>query len=338
MPMRTSVIEVNRQKAAEYMKLNTGNVPLKPSKVEYFEDILRRDEWRLTHQGIAISAAGRLLDGQHRLQAIINANVTVSICLTTDAPDDSFDAIDMSPVRRLADVVKKDSHEVETLRFLYRITEGGARLTAQHFRQYYELLGARAHKLLEFSPTRTRYLSASPVRAAAVFLMWSGKDADTVLLTYDAIVNRRYKDLPPAAEAFVKQIDSAQERIGRMGRFDLFARAMLALDPDTSELKRLQVKDVAKHTSSVRVKLQRALGMTGNGSHHPVEPAVAARPKRHLASKPDKAACISDFHAVAGKMRGEPTRSTFMKKGLTGRRYEKLWKSWDSFVAAAARA
>jgi hypothetical protein len=29
------------------------------------------------------------------------------------------------------------------------------------------------------------------------------------------------------------------------------------------------------------------------------------------------------------------TRRLFIKKGKTGRRYEKLWKNWDKFIKAA---
>lgn len=73
------------------------------------------------------------------------------------------------------------------------------------------------------------------------------------------------------------------------------------------------------------------------------KPATAAKPAatsepaaaRHLASKPGKAECIADYCRIEKGLAKPPTRRYFIKRAQTGRRYEKLWKNWEAFVAEA---
>ena len=59
----------------------------------------------LTHQGIAISETGRLLDGQHRLTAIANTGISAKFLVATGIPDDSFSVLDTGSARTAADVL-----------------------------------------------------------------------------------------------------------------------------------------------------------------------------------------------------------------------------------------
>ncbi len=63
--------------------------------------------------------------------------------------------------------------------------------------------------------------------------------------------------------------------------------------------------------------------------------AAGARPPAplHRANKPDKAACVADYHALVARAGHAPTRREFIKMSQTGRRYEKLWKNWEEFLA-----
>jgi hypothetical protein len=96
---------VTPQKAAEYLQRNTGNRPLSKRTVREFAQAMRRGEWRITHQGIAFDTSGALVDGQHRLAAIIEADVPVEITVFTEVPDGAFDVLDTGKRRNAADVL-----------------------------------------------------------------------------------------------------------------------------------------------------------------------------------------------------------------------------------------
>jgi len=57
---------------------------------------------------------------------------------------------------------------------------------------------------------------------------------------------------------------------------------------------------------------------------------------KHHASKPDKAQCIADYKQLKAALGEKLNRETFIKKAVTGRRFERLWgMSWQKFVAEA---
>jgi len=62
------------------------------SVVDSYVRSMRAGEWILTHQGIAIDTEGELVDGVHRLLAIIRSGVTVKMMITTGLPHIGQDA------------------------------------------------------------------------------------------------------------------------------------------------------------------------------------------------------------------------------------------------------
>lgn len=86
--MKTTVKEITPQYARQVLdSRNRRNRPIS----ELFVDRLARDitngAWLLTHQGIAFDTDNILLDGQHRLAAVVKANMPVSMLVTTGVPN-----------------------------------------------------------------------------------------------------------------------------------------------------------------------------------------------------------------------------------------------------------
>ena len=67
---------------------------------------MEQGEWPLTHEAIAFDVDGRLIDGQHRLQAITNHGKPISMWICTDVAPDAARYIDNGAKRNLADSVK----------------------------------------------------------------------------------------------------------------------------------------------------------------------------------------------------------------------------------------
>ena len=103
--MRSRVQTVTPKKAAEYLERNTANRPLSQRTVREFAQAICRGEWRVTHQGIAFDTTGALVDGQHRLAAIIEADTPVEMTVFTDVPVGAFDVLDTGKRRNAADAL-----------------------------------------------------------------------------------------------------------------------------------------------------------------------------------------------------------------------------------------
>jgi hypothetical protein len=60
---------------------------------------LRDGSWQVTHQGIAIDTEGNLLDGQHRLYAVIESGVSVSMTVSRGVDIDTRSVVDCGATR-----------------------------------------------------------------------------------------------------------------------------------------------------------------------------------------------------------------------------------------------
>ncbi len=105
MVVRSRVQKLSPVRAAEMLAANTSNRPLSRSTVMAFAEAMRRGDWLVTHQGIAFDTNGVLVDGQHRLAAIVEADLPVELTVFTDVEADTFDVLDTGKRRNAADVL-----------------------------------------------------------------------------------------------------------------------------------------------------------------------------------------------------------------------------------------
>jgi hypothetical protein len=105
--MRLEVVEVSPKKAREWLDNSRGQRqrPLKKTVVTRLSHAIDTDQWRLTHQAIALDTNEIVIDGQHRLTAIANAGKTVPCLIAFESESETFDVIDTGTARSAADTI-----------------------------------------------------------------------------------------------------------------------------------------------------------------------------------------------------------------------------------------
>lgn len=97
---------ITPEMAKKFLQMNTNNRPLSKRHVDVLAAAMERGEWQVTGESIKISEANTLLDGQHRLTAIVKAGVSVKMVVVEGLPVESFHVIDTgSKPRGTADVM-----------------------------------------------------------------------------------------------------------------------------------------------------------------------------------------------------------------------------------------
>jgi hypothetical protein len=100
-------VKITPEMAKSYLEQNLHvNRKLRAGVIETMARDMQQGNWRKTHQGIAFDVFGRLVDGQHRLNAIIKADVPVVMMVTRNINPDAFSVIDTGTRRILADNLK----------------------------------------------------------------------------------------------------------------------------------------------------------------------------------------------------------------------------------------
>lgn len=133
-----SVMQVSPALAAEWLKSNTNNRAVSDKAVARLADAITNGRWVTTHQGIAFDRDGVLIDGQHRLHAVVLAGVSINVEVTSGLDRSAVDAIDNGGrgVRRVGDVLRindgvtLNNSEVGALTAAARILSTGTLLSS----------------------------------------------------------------------------------------------------------------------------------------------------------------------------------------------------------------
>jgi hypothetical protein len=239
--------------AKYFLGMNTSNRKMRKTAVETFVRKIKNGEWLVTHQGIAVSKAGVILDGQHRLQAIVDSNTAVPVLIARNCDDQLFHAIDCGTPRNNADLTRLPPRVVEMLTCIANIAfTGRKKATPGEILHLYQLFGAECDELLEFAPSSKRGVTAAPIRAAAVILMAEGKYPDYVKSAYRAMTLLDFEVLPRVTQILTKQLmvnGAATEK-----QTNLFCKSLKALDKEEANSGTCSFTEGLRDRSFARVK------------------------------------------------------------------------------------
>ena len=107
----TYIVNVTPGMARAWLDFNNFNRPKKPEVVATYVRQIREGRWRLTHQGLAFTEEGVLLDGQHRLFALIECGATLPIRVFLNESAENFAVIDCGQNRSVLDVVRMSAKD-----------------------------------------------------------------------------------------------------------------------------------------------------------------------------------------------------------------------------------
>ena len=99
------VITLTPDLAQRMLEGQVKNRPVHQHRVVRYKDQILRGEWELTGQGLILDELGKMIDGQHRCLAVIDAGVPIAISVTSGVPRKMFDLIDGSLPRSTGDVL-----------------------------------------------------------------------------------------------------------------------------------------------------------------------------------------------------------------------------------------
>jgi len=103
--MQIALEHIDANKASNYLNLNLHNRTLRPKRVRQYAEQMRQGKWLETGDPIRFSTTGRLLDGQHRLAAIIAADVTIQAIVIREVDDSVFPVLDSGLARTPSDAM-----------------------------------------------------------------------------------------------------------------------------------------------------------------------------------------------------------------------------------------
>jgi hypothetical protein len=110
------LVLVTPKLAKDTLEFNTNNRILSPVRVDEFVWLIKNGLFQTTHQGIALDEDGILLDGQHRLAAIVKSNCSVYMWVAKGLTKEALLAIDTGKSRNPLAIAKMIGRHTDTVK------------------------------------------------------------------------------------------------------------------------------------------------------------------------------------------------------------------------------
>lgn len=253
---------VTPEMAKQFLLQNTSNRGLRRSTVAKYAATMASGNWVLSPEGICFSSLGRLLNGQHRLSAVVASGVSVPFLIISNVSEDIFSVLDRGLTRTFSDAVGISKKLAEVGRFAALIVSNDGNLnnsvTDNAVKEMCGILAASHSDLINSCNTTTKTFSSAPFRLAACVRMLAGFDPKYVKDTYKSLVLGHVGMLPPIAQSAIGAVMSGRWDAGSQGgarQKKHLAKAWDLFDPLKSQNTRIVVLNDDRSIDEIRVIL-----------------------------------------------------------------------------------
>ena len=242
MNLMTQLVNVTPAMAKTMLESNADNRNKRGWWVSGLANMMKRGEWITTHQGVAFDESGKLIDGQHRLEAIVEAEMTIPMLVVTGVSNQAYKVLDNGIKRTLSDLTGVTPKTAEVCRVLARLCYSGSLTSAEQCLEIYNTgVGEVADNLVEYCGKNIKIYSSAMVRSAAICLILDGYNQQYIKELYANLCNQKFNDLPNIAHAFIRQ--TTENKLNANNKTDLLARALKVFNPEFKDVTRLQISE-----------------------------------------------------------------------------------------------
>jgi len=197
---------ITPEKAAQILAVsNFKNRKLRQVVVGKYAVMMAKGDWKLSPEAIVISNTGRLLNGQHRLSAVVKSGVPCRFLTIRGPDDDVFSVLDRGAVRTTADALQSDKRATECARLIVTAKHGNnSKTTDPEVERVLGKISSTHEAIIGHCSTVAQLFSSAPFRLAATARIMSGVREEYILSLYRDLVLAHINDLPPVGVAVVK--------------------------------------------------------------------------------------------------------------------------------------
>jgi len=256
--MEMNLIHVTPEIAREYLENNHNNRPIRHNNVKALARDMRNDDWRLVGDPICFDRLGNLIDGQHRLAAVVESGKTIPFYVATGlAPEDSR-VIDAGMSRRAGDQLVMDGNRANgvalasALRLLFTLEEGRPYDNSMKVTNQELFHTAERHPGLLDSVLAVKGLSRlvfiTPMNGAVAHYIGSARIPTTTYQFFEKLRTAANCTATDPALLLRNRMTSGYERPGRLAQLWLVLHALILTKDDVFTITNLQLPRGSKIT------------------------------------------------------------------------------------------
>ena len=244
---------VTPRMAEEYLSMNSNNRRPRAAVVAKYASTMNAGSWMLTPEAICFSDDGVLLNGQHRLMAVVKCGIPQEFLIISGVNREVFKALDRGAVRSVSDALGIDKKLSEASKLFAGVALGHPRIIDEDVAFAAEIIRDEHDAIYAACPSTAKVFSTAPIRLAACIRMILDKDPEYIVSMYKNMVMAKVVDLPPVAQSFCTAVFAGRITTGaRDAQYDLLARGLKLFDKENQEMTRIQINDLNSALSIVK--------------------------------------------------------------------------------------
>ena len=234
--------------ASRLMENNICNRDFRPGWAKDIARQMKLGRWRASPEPIVITTRGRVVNGQHRLWAVVDTGTTQEFTITV-IPDEQyteiFEILDQGASRSNADVLREDARDITPLNFLLRVA-GIKTVKHQDLRPFIDSdLGRIIKKINERKATGKIWKHNLFKAAMAVSILDGVLSEEEAFGIYDNLITSTITNWPHVFGLLYMQLTDGSIQLNSSGRSvknDWFIRTMFALkNRNRRDLKMIRI-------------------------------------------------------------------------------------------------
>lgn len=207
--MHTTVELVGPEIAAHYLRrVHENQRVIRKSKVDEYANAMKRGDWVLTPEGLAFDTDGVLIQGCHRLHAIIASGETLPFNVTRNASKKAFSVLDQGLKRAASDALGIPKKYLEIASVFMRALWIKSPSVQQTERVYRRIEPAVLDLLPLMTSTTARGFTAA-IRAGVVLQRLNGAESEWLADQYNKMIGARFGDFTPMQISLYKRLSGS---------------------------------------------------------------------------------------------------------------------------------
>lgn len=239
------IVTITPTDAEKLLTNNPDNRRLRPSHIEHLKDQMLQGRWMLSPEPIIFSKSGKLIDGQHRLNALIRAGMELKFVRAVVDNEEVFKVLDQGVNRSNSDITGLHPSIVGPMQYLLRCT-GIKKPVAADIEQYMDSPLLKYAKFIheDINP-RDRRFKSMPFRASFCIAVGSGKaDFDKCVEVYQDLASLNFSKFNNMMTEIFHQFDEGfYKQDGRSFTNEFFIRGMYLFMNVKSNKKSIRIYD-----------------------------------------------------------------------------------------------
>jgi hypothetical protein len=232
--------------AKQYLERNHKNRSLTKERVNALSRDIQSDAFMVTHQCIAFNANGDLIDGQHRLSAVVATGKSVQMYVARYERTETAMALpfDNGLTRKHYDILDITRKQTELASAVLRIKGRANTFTSADIQACVDHHESQFNTVLECSSNTAKHRSSAGAKAAiALLIKKNPQAADEIIQQYVKFLNFDLDGMWPSVAACVRALENIRASGGSTMQKMVASRVWYAFQPENKHLKLIRILD-----------------------------------------------------------------------------------------------